>query len=457
MADEPTVYIIGDAAIDALEQPRRKRRFFGRKKPAPQLTHCENCSTPLHGAYCSACGQRAIDYRRSLWRLIIDAADSFLDWDTKFLQTTRVLLLRPWNLTKDFNAGRRVRYAHPLRLYLLASIAFFLLARLVNFSAFEDNRPREFTPEDRAGIDRSLSSLVAPEAPISPEQRGRLEAARARWAAPENLGTPEQRAVFEKGMMRLPRVAASLEKRKQLRPQDTVRLETALALMEASQANPTNPKEAGDAAAEAVRAAARGEAPPAAPALDPSPPDGTALAASPSPSPKKPRVVIFNAGKEDEKTGPLAAWFEERVKEKIGEDGTKAELFLGTLRDNIPTMMLCCIPLFAFVLKVLYIRQRRYYIEHLVYALHIHSFVYVAVILIALLRMAMEPSLPEFAPVVTVLLSTVVTAQVFVSIRRVYGQGWFMTFFKFFVGGVIYLWVLAIALSATAIATLVLP
>ena len=127
MGDEPTDYIIGDAAIDALEQPRRKRRVFGRKWPAPQLTHCENCSTPLHGTYCSACGQHAIDYRRSLWRLIIDAADSFLDWDTKFLQTTRVLLLRPWNLTKDFNAGRRVRYAHPLRLYLLASIALSLI------------------------------------------------------------------------------------------------------------------------------------------------------------------------------------------------------------------------------------------------------------------------------------------------------------------------------------------
>jgi hypothetical protein len=79
-------------------------------------------------------------------------------------------------------------------------------------------------------------------------------------------------------------------------------------------------------------------------------------------------VIQFNAGDPGSK-GPWEAWFEERVKEKIGEDGTKVELFIETLRNNIPTMMLCCIPLFAFVLKVLYIRQRRYYIEHLVYAL----------------------------------------------------------------------------------------
>ena len=37
-------------------------------------------------------------------------------------------------------------------------------------------------------------------------------------------------------------------------------------------------------------------------------------------------------------------------------------------------MMLCCIPLFAFVLKVLYIRRRLFYIDHLIYALHIHTF-----------------------------------------------------------------------------------
>ena len=56
---------------------------------------------------------------------------------------------------------------------------------------------------------------------------------------------------------------------------------------------------------------------------------------------------------------------EKRIKDKVGEDGTKGRLFLDTLRSNIPAMMLCCIPLFAFVLKILYIRKRRFYVEHL--------------------------------------------------------------------------------------------
>ena len=72
--------------------------------------------------------------------MAIDALDSFLNWDTKFLNTVGVLLTRPGKLTNDFNVGRRVRYVHPLRLYLLASIAFFLLLSFVKFTGFQDNR-----------------------------------------------------------------------------------------------------------------------------------------------------------------------------------------------------------------------------------------------------------------------------------------------------------------------------
>ena len=39
----------------------------------------------------------------------------------------------------------------------------------------------------------------------------------------------------------------------------------------------------------------------------------------------------------------------EAFQAKLGEDGTKVQFFVETLRSNIPTMMLFCIPLFAFV------------------------------------------------------------------------------------------------------------
>src|SRR6266513_213137 len=134
MADEPAKLILGDTAISAMEESAcPKRRFFGRRKTqSPPFTHCENCGASLSGHFCWQCGQAAIDYRRSFRHVIIDVLDSFLNWDSKFFATLGLLVVKPWQLTNEFLAGKRVRYLHPLRLYLLASILFFFA---INYSA----------------------------------------------------------------------------------------------------------------------------------------------------------------------------------------------------------------------------------------------------------------------------------------------------------------------------------
>ena len=120
-------------------------------------------------------------------------------------------------------------------------------------------------------------------------------------------------------------------------------------------------------------------------------------------------------------------------------------------------MMLCCIPLFAFVLKMLYFRQRRFYVEHLVYALHIHTFAYLGVVVIVLLSMAADQWSPVLRGLTIGVLCVAFFVQVFLSIRRVYRQGWFFTAFKFLLGGFAYLMILVLAVGATAFVTLLLP
>src|SRR5947209_1454206 len=133
MANEPEQIILGDTAISAVERSAR-RRWFGRGKDRQPLpfTHCQNCGAELAGPHCAQCGQAAIDYRRSFRHVIVDVLDSFLNWDSKFFATLGLLIVKPWQLTNEFLAGKRVRYLHPLRLYLLASILFFFA---VNYSA----------------------------------------------------------------------------------------------------------------------------------------------------------------------------------------------------------------------------------------------------------------------------------------------------------------------------------
>ena len=166
----------------------------------------------------------------------------------------------------------------------------------------------------------------------------------------------------------------------------------------------------------------------------------------------------FVAFDDAKSTTPFERWIEARAKEKMGEHGTKMGLFISTLFSNLPYMMLCCIPLFAFVLKVLYIRRRIFYIDHLIYALHIHTFFYTAVMLIVLATIGLNRFAPgAVAGWLIALLWIAFVTQIFLSIRYVYRQGWFFSIFKFLFGGFVYLIVLVFALAITFFATLVLP
>jgi hypothetical protein len=169
------------------------------------------------------------------------------------------------------------------------------------------------------------------------------------------------------------------------------------------------------------------------------------------------KAVIFEADKED-KPNDMPKWLEKRAREKFGEHGTNIQFFLVTLMSNLPYMMLACIPLFACVLKLLYVRRRIFYIDHLVYALHIHSFAYVGIILIVLATIGLNRVAPgAIAGWIIALLWIAFVVLIFLSIRRVYRQGCFISIFKFLFGGLVYLIVLAAALATTFFITLVTP
>lgn len=449
MSDEIEQIILADTAASVAEEPPRRRGIFGLKRrsklPEQPLTHCENCGAPLTGEFCSQCGQHAIDYRRSIFRVLLDAADSFLNWDTKFLHSMNQLLLYPWHLTNDFNAGRRARYVHPLRLYLIASIVFFLLARAVNW---DGDGPIQLTAQDRSELVASLAKMIEPNSPLTPEQRAQVELARVKLAEAQGALTAEERDAVKKAF----KAYIKSEVRKSLSAQERAKMAAAMARI------PKIPDSSPETTPPLVP-------PPFVPPT-PAPPDAT-ISIPPVDVPSPPAVTTspkptkgpfhFTFGKEGEPKTWLQAWLEHQAKEKIGEDGAKLKPFLETVRNNIPVMMLCCIPLFAFILKILYIRQRRFYVEHLVYSLHIHTFLYVAIIITALGVMVAKQTLPVLAGWITLLMTCAILVQIFLSIRRVYRQGWFFTTVKFLFGGFVYFFILLAAVILTTVVTLVLP
>jgi len=394
MSDEPAKIILGDTAISAFEgTPGRRRKSRG-KDAGPPLTHCENCGADLQGHWCSQCGQPAIEYRRSFRYVVADLLNEFLNWDSKFFTTIALLILKPWRLTNEFLAGKRVQYVNPLRLYLLASILFFFA---VNYGAKGIRiDPTKFSDEKRAEVAAAIA-----------DKRGEIEEELSK----DNLN-PQQREKVQKALDYLTKPKSSA---------------TTTPMPEETSSPTAAPSASATAASSQQTYGPVGDRP----------------------------FVVFDDAKS---TTPFERWIEGRAKEKMGEHGTKMGLFISTLFSNLPYMMLCCIPLFALVLKLLYIRRRLFYIDHLIYALHIHTFFYAGIMLIVLATIGLIHSLPgAIAGWLIALLWVAFVTQIFLSIRYVYRQGWFFSIFKFLFGGFLYLMVLLAALAITFFATLVLP
>jgi hypothetical protein len=64
--------------------------------------------------------------------LLHDAWHDLTHLEGRFAATLRRLLLQPGQLTQDYFAGQRARYAPPFRMYLVISVLFFGLASLAN-------------------------------------------------------------------------------------------------------------------------------------------------------------------------------------------------------------------------------------------------------------------------------------------------------------------------------------
>ena len=120
-----------------------------------------------------------------------------------------------------------------------------------------------------------------------------------------------------------------------------------------------------------------------------------------------------------------------------------------TFLNYVPTLMFLLLPVFAGLLKLLYVHRRMYYAEHFIVVLHLHAFVFGIFALVLLSRWI---GLSFLSP----LLILWAAAYVYLALRRVYGERHLVTALKYLTLGWAYLFVLIMALLPTLIVTLLL-
>lgn len=318
--------------------------------------------------------------RASLRVIIGDVVQDELLLNRATPRTIASLLFRPGHLTDEYLRGRMASYIPPLRLYLVASVVFFLMISFVGLRALE-----------RA----PMSELVRVGDPDS--ARAALLVQRAELEAVDTVAMPEVgRAV----------VRLSIE--------NNVRALEAL--------DDTTGAVPGATVAELVRRA-RGDTP--------------VMTTGMQPWAEQIRV---QAGSD---------WLQGVVDRKLAQVGHLSQreairTILSDMLDYAPHLVFVLLPVFALLLKILYVRRRRYYAEHFTFALHVHAFFFVMFTIMFLL-----PWDNVNGPLVLWM-----AAYVWLAMKRVYGQGWFRTTAKWWVLGWSYVIVLVLGLAGLTVTAL---
>ncbi len=96
--------------------------------PEDEIVACKNCGKhiPPASQFCPNCSQRYTTGKVNFKDLIAELIDNFFQWDARWLKTIRYLFW-PGKLTKEFFIGRHRSYIHPIRVFLVATAIFIYL------------------------------------------------------------------------------------------------------------------------------------------------------------------------------------------------------------------------------------------------------------------------------------------------------------------------------------------
>lgn len=417
--------------------------------------NCGNCGSPLLGEYCYACGQPVTGMVRHFSTILGDFTDTVLNWDARLPRTLWPLLVRPAFLTREYFSGRRVRYVSPVRLFVtLAIVTFFVAQLMLSFGDinFEDGK---------GPTDASFSQVQTVDEVIRQRDEALADLAGARKQDADGVpGLDAGLGIAEKA------IRNSAEARIRALERRDARKAPVSSGVAATAAGSPEPGAGADAVPTGATPATAGIADADAPPARAGQPDAVADAKADADDDSE---LSFNGTPWDPKTNPLTVswwpdfanrWLNVQVghaKANIVRLRTDQEFLKDAFLGAVPSTLFVLLPLFALMLKVVYVFKRRLYMEHLLVALHSHAFLCLTLLLIfaamALQRwMAPEPgALQTLFTVIEGLMWAWMPLYLLLMQKRVYGQGWTMTLLKYSAIGFCYTMLLSFGIAFTAV------
>jgi len=343
---------------------------------------CLNCGERLTGKYCPECGQKNTDFRESIWHVIAEVLEEAVSFDSKLYRSIFFLLLRPGYLSREYNEGKRVRYIRPFRIYLFSSIVYFFLLSIYGPLRIFDDKIGVGDNSEEAGWE--MADTVANVVTDSGGVQEELKDPNKIFLGPFSEAVPESLL------------------------NDITDSTTSIKVIGMD-------FEEWDSLIEGWKSAGEDT--------------GNTIVGS---------TYLYTRAK-----NYIIDQFE-RLKAMPNKELESS--FVADLEKNLPTMMFFLLPVVALILKIIYPLSRRFYIEHLIFSLHIHSFIF---LLMTLLLVFDYPSFSGIAPFVVLL-------YLFLAMRTTYLQSVIGTLGKLFLLLILYSLSLGTVFALTALITIAL-
>ena len=369
-------------------------------------TTCNNCGSHLEEDYnyCPSCGQSNSDNNVTFSTLFKEFLDNYFGIDSKLAHSFIPFLFNPGALTNRFHEGKVKHFIHPVRLYLVMSLFYFFtisyLLSDINLNTFDEEA--EFTTA-------SIEAL---------KDNSRLQL----------LSDSTRMALLEDSLVDRYSNIASFDQL--VDSLDADYGEDFLEDFKVSLSSVSIPDRKEEGYINKMHRLAR----------------DNRIADS----------VFWDSLTQGGKTNfkLFSNSDEAHLQQQVRKIFKNDEGFKGFVLGNLPLMMFILIPLFAGILKLIYVRRKHLYIKHIVHALHIHSFAYLiyGLTLLIMFKLITEGSFPDgqavgLRGILGFAVFIVTSTYAYISFLKVYKQQWFKTLIKFNIVGFIYVFFLQIFFS----------
>jgi hypothetical protein len=175
------------------------------------------------------------------------------------------------------------------------------------------------------------------------------------------------------------------------------------------------------------------------------PDDVAGFAAKPGETPQQREERVCNPHYDGPARSFVAPFLQQGCRHFVEDGGrTVSDAFM----HNLPKAMFIFLPALALVMKAMYRRPRHYYVEHLLFFVHNHAFGFLVFGLLALITRFLPATIGNG---LMAILQLYALYYLFVSMRRVYGQGRWLTLVKLVVLSFTYFIGAAITLALTGV------